>query len=208
MGGGPDTSETEGKSAPARWDVGFGVIVLVGAVLALTLWFPNDIRTGFLFVNAIGREEPGDAFFPILLATTLAALGALQILLSLRASPSDRPAGRRPRLTGSNIAFLAGLLAIVAGGLTIMHWLGPLVVAAMGALEVLEGPYRNHSDTVPYKYLGYVVGGFCIAIGLIRLTEGSVRRAAVVATAAVLIASILIFDVFLQNVLLPPNGEF
>ncbi|MEM1343579.1 MAG: hypothetical protein AAGI34_03235 [Pseudomonadota bacterium] len=208
-----DRSHTRGKAAPSRWDTGFGGVVFIGAVLCLTLWFPNDIRTGFLFVNTIGREEPGDAFFPVLLAATLAFLGALQILLARRARPSE-PGGSLggslggSRLTRTNLAFLTALLAIVAGGLVLMYWLGPLTVAALGALDVLEGSYRNHSDSVPYKYLGFVAGGFCLALGLIGLTEGRVRRTAVLATAAVLLASILIFDVFLQNVLLPPNGEF
>ncbi|MEM6678070.1 MAG: hypothetical protein AAF675_09375 [Pseudomonadota bacterium] len=193
-------------AASARWDIGFGVVVLMGALLALFVWFPNDIQTGFIFTNAIGRVEPGDAFFPVLLGVTLAALGAVQIVVALmRRRPAEMPA---QRLTSANLRFLAELLGIVLAGLAVMYWLGPLVVTAFNALGLLEGSYRLYTDTAPYKYLGFVVGGSGMTLALIWRTEGRLRLASILSVVLVLLAAILIFDILLKNVLLPPNAEF
>ncbi|MEM6974157.1 MAG: hypothetical protein AAF577_15265 [Pseudomonadota bacterium] len=204
-GTGNGTGIGSGVAARARWDIGFGAVMLAGALLALFVWFPSDIRTGFIFTNAIGRVEPGDAFFPVLLASVLAALGAVQILIALT---RRGPPGAPRRLTGANLRFLAELLGIVLAGLVVIYWLGPIVVAALGALGVLEGGYRLYTDTAPYKYLGFLAGGLGMTLALIWRTEGGLRRASLLSVVLVLLASILIFDVLLKNVLLPPNAEF
>jgi len=195
------------KATPNPWDIGFGVVVLVGALLALFVWFPNDINGGFMQVSAIGRNEPGDAFFPILLALLLAGLGVLQIALPAlgRALRTD---DENPVIRTENLLFLVKFLGIVVAGLTVMFWLGPLTVAALNTPGLIEGSYRQYTDTAPYKYIGYVVGGFGMTATLIVWTEGRARRIALITVAGVLAASILIFDIALTNVLLPPNGEF
>ena len=194
-------------AASIWWDISFGATAICFALLALFVWFPNDINGGFMFINAIGREEPGDAFFPTLIVLAIAVLGALQIIASLR----DRMAGRRSVALGlslSNVRFLAEFLLIVGVGLTVMYWLGPAVVLVLNAVGFLEGSYRNYTDTAPLKYVGFVVGGVVLALGLIRRTEGRIRWASILSVACVLLFSILVFDTFLNNVLLPPNAEF
>lgn len=196
------------KAAPDPWDIGFGAVVLAGALLALFVWFPADIRGGFFHTNAVGRREPGDAFFPIILASTLAVLSAIQLVLAVlrpRPQTDDAP---QARLTTHNLKFLATFLAFTGAGLAIMYWLGPLTVSAMQALGLTEADYRNLTDTAPYKYLGYVVGGFLMTVGLIVWSEGRVRRGALITVVAVLATAIVVFDVVLNNVLLPPNAEF
>ncbi len=195
------------RSAPNPWDIGFGAIVLCLAVLALFVWFPNDINGGFMQVSAIGRDEPGDAFFPIILGVLLGGLGALQLGLSLLGR-SLRTDDENPIIHCDNLVFLAKFLAIVGVGLFCMYWMGPLTVSALNALGVLDGTYRQLIDTAPYKYIGYVVGGFGMTAAIIIWTEGEVRRVALMTVALVLLVSILIFDIALTNVLLPPNGEF
>lgn len=194
------------RAAPDPWDVGFGVVVLAGSLLALFVWFPADIRGGFFHVNAIGRSEPGDAFFPILLTATLGLLSVVQLAMAILRPPPDGEC--QPRLTVSNIRFLALFVAIVAAGLAIMFWLGPAVVWTMQALGLTEAEYRHLTDTAPYKYIGYVVGGFLMTVGLIVWGEGRLRRVGVVTVVVVLASAIVIFDVLLTNVLLPPNAEF
>ncbi len=56
------TPSADGRR-PARdpWNIGFGAVVLVSALLALTVWFPNDIKGGFIDLNQVGKPEPGDA---------------------------------------------------------------------------------------------------------------------------------------------------
>ncbi len=196
------------RTAPNPWDIGFGVAVLGFALWSLFFWFPADIPTGFFFINSVGREEPGDAFFPILLASLLAALSVIQLLLSWRRRRPDAEREESGRITWPNLKFLAIFLLVVGIGLGLMYWLGPLTVTAMNAIGLLEGTYRNFSDTVPYKYLGYLAGGAVIALTLIAWVEGRLRPVAVMTVIGVLAVAVLLFDVALKNVLLPPNADF
>lgn len=194
--------------APDPWDIGFGVTVFVASLLAIFVWFPADIRGGFIHVNVTGKAEPGDAFFPILLSATLAILSALQVIISLlRGSPPITP-GEQGRLTRDNLVFLAGFLAICVTGLAVMYGLGPVTAWTLQKFGLLDVGYRYLTDTAPYKYLGYVVGGISMTVALIAWTEGRVRLVSVLTVVIVLTTMILIFDQLLANVLLPPNAEF
>jgi len=201
-------NQTTKRSAPDPWDIGFGVIVLTSALLALFVWFPADIPTGFFFVNAIGREEPGDAFFPIILAVLLLVLSVIQIGQSFYRSMKGNAAPATGEITSDNFKFLGAFMVIMAISLAIMYWLGPLTVSALNMLGWLDTSYRALTDTAPYKFLGYVVGGFAMTITLIAWTEGRVRWAGVLSVLITLTVAILIFDLLLKNVLLPPNADF
>lgn len=190
------------------WDIGFGAALLIFALWALFFWFPADIPTGFFFVNSVGREEPGDAFFPIILASLLAGLSVIQMIQSWRDRRSNAEKDDGGSISFPNLKFLGIFLTVVGVGLGLMYWLGPLTVAVLNAAGLLEGSYRNFSDTVPYKYLGYVAGGGVMTLALIIWAEGRVRPVAVMTIIAVLVVAILLFDVALRNVLLPPNADF
>jgi hypothetical protein len=198
------------RPAPDAWDIAFGAAALAVSVAALLWWFPSDIRGGFIEVGAGGRREPGDAFFPVLLAATMLVLGVVHVtaaLLGKATKPGER-AVDAGRLTWQNLRFLAVFHAVVLGGLAVVYWLGPLVVHVLGALGVLDASYRHLVDTVPYKYLGYVAGGFGMTVALAVWAEGGLTRRAIVAVAIVITACVLIFDVFLTNVPLPPNADY
>lgn len=190
------------------WDIGFGVVIFIGALLAIFVWFPNDIRSGFFYVNAIGKTEPGDAFFPIILATTLAILSGIQLYISLFHKSSSASSEPCPAITVSNFKFLLTFGAICVLGLSIMYSLGPVTVWVMREFSLIDAEYRNLTDTAPFKYIGYVVGGFLMTVTLIAWTEGRVRKPAVISVLTVLVVAIIIFDKLLTNVLLPPNAEF
>lgn len=200
--------DEEKREALNLWDIGFGAALFGFALWALFMWFPVDIPTGFFFVNSIGREEPGDAFFPIILASLLAGLSAIQIILSWRNRRSNAEADETGRITLLNLKFLAIFLAVVGTGLGFMYWLGPLTITVLNAAGLLDGTYRNFSDTAPYKYLGYVAGGAVMTLALIIWAERRVRPVAVITVTGVLVVAILLFDVALRNVLLPPNADF
>ena len=203
------SNDTSKNGAPDPWDIGFGVVVLLGSLLALFVWFPADIPTGFFFTNAIGREEPGDAFFPIMLAVLLAILAVIQLVLALLSpKPANEDGGPSPTLTISNFKFLFIFILISLIGYAIMYWLGPLTVSLLNSVGLLDANYRQLTDTAPYKYIGYVVGGFLMTITLIAWTEGRIRRQSVIAVVLTLIVAIIIFDVVLKNVLLPPNADY
>ncbi len=202
------SNDTSQRYAPDPWDIGFGVVVLVGSLLALFVWFPADIPTGFFFTNAIGREEPGDAFFPIILATLLAILSAIQLVSALFKNRTEDPSTAPAVLTLRNLRFLLIFTFIMAAGLSVMYWLGPLTVSLLKASGVVDADYRQLTDTAPYKYIGYVVGGFLMTIVLIAWTEGQIRPRSMLAVLITLTVAIIIFDVVLKNVLLPPNADF
>jgi hypothetical protein len=192
---------------PARdpWSIGFGAVVLVSALLALTVWFPNDIKGGFIDLNQVGMPEPGDAFFPVILAGMLLVLSVAQLLGALFGRRPQAPSGK---LTAENLKFLFLFYAIVLIALTVMYWLGPLVVETLRSMGAIDQTYRQLVDTRPYKYLGYVAGGFIMSVGLIAWAEGRVRRTAVLSVVIVQALLIFILDVLLRNIQLPPNADF
>lgn len=203
-----NASDNQKHAAPDPWDIGFGAVIFVASLAAIFVWFPNDMRGGFFFVNPIGKTEPGDAFFPTLLAATLALLSGLQLFLSLtRGSPPVSP-GAQGHLTKDNIRFLILFTAICVGGLLIMYLLGPAAAWVMRSFGVIDVEYRYLTDTAPYKYLGYVTGGFLMTVSLIGWTEGRLRRVSIISVLTVIVVSIIIFDQLLTNVLLPPNADY
>ena len=200
------TSADNRQATRDPWDIGFGGVVLVFATVALTVWFPHDIKGGIIVLNSVGKPEPGDAFFPAILAGLMAILASCYLAIALLASRPQPPASR---LTGDNLLFLAGFSVIVGSGLALMYWTGPWVVSALHGLGVIdEGEYRHLVDTVPYKYLGYIVGGFLMTMALTIWAEGGFTRRAMVSVVLVLVASVVIFDVLLNNVQLPPNADY
>lgn len=207
------TTSTERRRAVwDPWHIGFGAVALVAALLALVFWFPNDIKGGFVDKGVTDAAEPGDAFFPFILGALLLVLSAIQLFGAVF-RPADPiivdgveiPTGH---LTLENLKFLLKFYVVIGIGMLIMYWLGPLVVDAMRGLGVLDATYRQLVDTAPYKYIGYVVGGFLMTMTLIALTEGQVRRNAVVTVIIVIALLIFVLNGLLHNIQLPPNADF
>ena len=89
-----------------------------------------------------------------------------------------------------------------------MYVLGPAVVTAINAVQGSSLSYRELVDTVPYKYVGYIVGGCRLTLPIIIWAEGRLRVRAVIVVLTVIAVSIVIFDLLLSNVQLPPNIEY
>jgi hypothetical protein len=196
------------RSAPNPWDVGFGAVTLAGSLAALLFWFPHDIKGGFIETSLAGRLQPGDAFFPVLLASALLSLSVVQLFsvaLTRTRQESDTAIGK---LTPANLKFLFLFYAIVLTGLTVMYWLGPVTTALLKDMGIIDQSYRQLLDTPPYKYLGYIGGGFLMTAGLITWAEGKVRPHAILTVVIVLFLSVLIFGILLKNIQLPPNADF
>lgn len=200
--------DTRTAATPDPWDIGFGVTLMVFALVAILVWFPNDISGSFIETNQVGRIGPGDAFFPVLLAGAILILSAIYVAgLFLRKSrqPEPSPGGR---LTLADLFFLARFSAITLVSLGVMFVLGPVIVSAMNTVQGGEVTYRQLIDTAPYKYIGYVTGGCLLTLPLIAWGEGRLRPRSLLVVATVITASILIFDVLLSNVQLPPNADY
>lgn len=186
-----------------RWETGIGLVGLLFAAFALFAWFPADIKGGITDTTPGGKTVPGDAFFPVMLTGFIGLMAAIQLVLGLL-RPTPAPLEDYPRLTVANLRFLAGLAAILCTSLALMWWAGPLV---LWLTDESRG-YRQLLDTVPYKYAGFVSGGFVLGVSLITWAEGHFRVRSVLVTAALIAVLILVFDVALTNVQLPPNADY
>ena len=93
---------------------------------------------------------------------------------------------------------------IILSGFGLMYWTGPLMVNLFDSAE----SYRLLIDTPPYKYIGFVTGGFFMIFSLITWTEGHIRVRTVLSGVILLFLLILIFDVALTNIQLPPNADY
>ncbi len=204
-----DVSPEPGGEAPRRrrnWNLGLGVATLAVVTLCLTLWFPNDIGSGFLKGSLTGRKLPGDAFFPTILVALMVPLSFLLILNALRggARSGGEPVGR---LTLSNIAFLLQCALLTAIGITLMNVTGPALVWLDRAFGGSVTSYRSVSATFPIDMSGFFLGGTVLASGFIFLARHRLRLVDVLVAAFSVALLILIFEGLLHNVLLPPNGD-
>lgn len=189
------------------WNLGLGVTFAAAGTVALVWWIPADSESGILVQDRYSVEI-GDAMAP-----TMAALGILVLSLALivqswfakddEADASERSIG----LSRENLSGLGAIVAIVVLALALMFWLGPLTVAALGALGMDLPAYRMLADTVPYKYIGFAGGGLVLVFALIAWIEGRASLRAAAIAAVMVVALIAIYDIPFDSLLLPPNGS-
>lgn len=169
-------------------------LVLILAVLALLFWIPNDTMSGFL-QSRRGRVSIGDAMAPGL-AFGLMALSGLLILMRAR-----EPV--RARLTRHHVIFVAALILLIAVCFSLMRYAGPL----MAALFADGGDYRVLRDTMPWKHIGFILGGGSLVAALTSWMERRISLKAVLIGLAATLVLIGIFDLAFDDLLLPPNGD-
>ena len=189
-----------------HWNLALGLIFTAFALLTLLVWIPNDIETGIV-EKVRRRVEVGDAMFPIVIATALLIVSAFLTIASARDMRRGGDEDGDGRLTLANGRHLIWLIAVVAISLALMVWTGPVVVAAFNAVGADLGSYRELRDTVPYKYLGFVLGGLFLVTGLISAIEGRLSPIAVLTAVGTIAALILLYDLPFDDLLLPPNGD-
>jgi len=62
--------------------------------------------------------------------------------------------------------------------------------------------------TYPYKLIGFVLGGFALVFGLSALIEGQIRTSRAILALITVAILVAVFDLPLDSVLLPPNGDW
>lgn len=209
-------SPARGETAPdpnvsrrgIKWNAGFGVTLSGFALIALFVWFPRDITSGFVETNQVGKIEPGDAFFPVLLACAILVLSLIDLLMTGFKAARNLPAGDLGRLTFGNLLFLARFHVAVLFGLIAMYVLGPAVVTLQNSLTGEAAQYRQLVDTLPYKYIGFVAGALIVTLPTIAWAEGRWSVRALLTVLSVVLVMIIVFDVLLRNVQLPPNADY
>lgn len=174
-------------------DLLLGIGGLVAGCLILFVWIPLDVETG-LIEKVRSRIVIGDALAPSLAAVILIAASLMLTVQSFRTRGEMD-------FTWKSLIYVFKILAIMGLSLLVMRWAGPLA-AFLG-----NGDYRSLRDTVPWKYIGYFLGGSTMVFGLISMMEGRFRwRILIISLLAVLIL-MLIYDLPFKNLLLPPNGD-
>lgn len=172
-----------------RW---LGLVVLIFAAVLVLAWAPLDTETGL--VEVVRRKTNiGDQFGPTAAGIVLALGAALTVWRADVTSPG---------LSRTNTLWILGLLVLFAIAFGLMRYTGP----ALAALTTETG-YRPLRASLPWKYLGYVLGGTTLVTGLGIFVRGGFRWSDLVAG---LLASILIalaYDLPFDDLLLPPNGD-
>lgn len=177
------------------------VVFLIAGLLAALLWVPFDSETPPIY-EFRRQTYIGDAMLPMVAAAGVLICAAVHLVLSWRRREADDSDGPFDLSTGS---FFLSFFLILATSLVLMYWSGPVALALFGEEGV---GYRQMRASFPWKYLGFVLGGFVMVFGLISLIAGRLTlRDAVVALCAVA-GLILVFDVPFDTILLPPNGDF
>ena len=173
-------------------DQWLGLVVLVLALVLLFVWIPLDTGTG-LIEQVRRRVLIGDALAPSVAACVL-ILGAVLTWL--------KPAARTSRLTAANLRWMLALVVMFTLSLGLMRYLGPLVAAVL-----TDTGYRPLRNTVPWKYIGYAVGGTVMIAGLSRMSQPRPIWRLVLIGAVATMAIALAYDVPFDTLLLPPNGD-
>ena len=177
-----------------------GLFFAALALLLLFVWIPLDSDTGL--IEKVRRQVAiGDALAPTVAALFLLIGGGLLMLLE---GKRDTP----PAMDTASVKFVVRVFAMLVLGFLVMRYAGPLAVEVMNTVQGSDLEYRLLRDTVPWKWLGYVLGGTLAICGTISLTEGRFSLRALVVALLAIAAMIAIFDLPFDDLLLPPNGDF
>lgn len=180
-------------------DVVLGIGCMLFALLLLLVWIPADTETATVeWVR--GRQAIGDAMAPTIVGVVLLIAGLL-----LTVDSSLRGSGAR--LSMANLSYLVRLVPILVISLFLMRWTGPVVVEAARELGAEMKGYRELRDTMPWKYLGYLVGGTFLVTALISLVERRLRWHHIVTGFITALVFALIYDLPFRSLVLPPNGD-
>lgn len=185
--------------------IGLGAVVLSLAIVFV--WIPLDVESGL--IEKVRRSVTlGDAFAPTI-AGALVGLGGLLCLLGNDAGQSSErvstPRAKRNDYTPKeHFTHAAVMLMVFWVSLSFMRYAGP--VAAF-LLHENQTEYRLLRDTIPWKYIGFIVGGTTLIVALIARTERKISSLHVLIGILATLALIVVYDLPFDDLLLPPNGD-
>ncbi len=188
-----------------------GLAFLLFAILVVFVWVPLDTESGLL-QKVRRRWLIGDALAPSVAGLMIAVGACAQIFEGVTGAQRRQCAGQHiptpaGGLTSANLGFALCALLVLLASFQIMRWFGPAAVALLGEQFGIEASYRALRDTVPWKYLGYVAGGFVLILASVVAVERRLSlRALLLAILAPLVIAML-YDLPFDDLLLPPNGD-
>lgn len=175
-------------------DAVLGAVLVVASVIAIVFWVPRDTGSAIVEV-ARGSMKIGDALAPTI---GFSLLGIAGLILMVEA----RAIGSTARLDRRDIAFIISVGGVFLCSMLLMRWSGPLAASLLS-----DESYRNLRGTLPWKYLGFVIGG-CFMIGtLISLVNRRLTLGAYLLGLVVSLGLALVYDLPFGSLLLPPNGD-
>ena len=176
-----------------------GLIFVVLALLLALVWIPLDVETAY-FEKERRQIVIGDSLAPTLAAFFI-LFGGLLILAFERVKEDQSS------LSFASLRFSAAILLIVLVSFALMRWAGPALVWSANLFLSEDLSYRLLRDTVPWKFVGFFLGGGFLIASLISMVAGKVTVKTILIAATAIIVMILIYDLPFEDLLLPPNGD-
>lgn len=168
-----------------------GLICVVCALLLVFVWIPFDVETGYV-EKARRSLTLGDSLAPTV-AGVVILLGGLMLLLQ----SNENTRG----LTRDNFYWLGLLLFIIVISMALMRYSGPFVAMLTGE------EYRPLRDTLPWKYIGFLLGGSVLVFVLMALADRRFRGLWLLISILATVLVALFYDLPFEDLVLPPNGD-
>lgn len=178
--------------APRNQTVALAWAALLLALVLLLLWIPFDTQSGIVETSR-RRVLVGDALAPVVSGVFI-LLGAVLLAVQHKVEQTDG-------LSSKNLRFVFSLIALGALSFALMRWAGPLVAMLFGH------EYRLLRANVPWKYIGFALGGWVMVFGLVTLMERKPSRRGALFAIGVVAFLIAAYDLPFEDLLLPPNGD-
>ncbi len=176
------------------------------ALIVVAIWIPNDTDTGL--IETFRRQTfIGDAFVPGVAAAAMLFASVIQLIVVWRQADDDFKTQNPDTAVPGFFAVLFGIILV---SLLLMNIAGPAALALAG-LESADGTpvsYRQMRSTAPWKYIGFVLGGFVMVFGITSLIEGTLRWKRVLTSLLAVFFLVAVFDLPFDSLLLPPNGDW
>jgi hypothetical protein len=189
------------------WTLGLAVFFIIASIFTLFIWIPNDIETGVIEIFR-RRVTIGDAMAPTMVATGILIISVcLGIDAIVDGARSSNPIPEKV-LDRESFIFLFKMTVVITLGLSLIFFTGPLCVELSNVLTGEADSYRYLKASFPYKYIGYLVGGFILVFGIISLIENRFSGSAAWITILTVLLLIILYDVPFNNLLLPPNADY
>lgn len=185
-------------------EIWLAIFFVVFAGLAVFVWAPLDSETAAIY-EFRRQVSIGDAMLPMVAGGGILLFSVAHLMLQLH---RQSQAEDQPPFDRATILFFVNFGGVLALSLALMFWAGPLALSLFGPTGDEPVTYRQMRSTFPWKYIGFVLGGFTLVFGLTSLIEGRIRWVRVFSAILTVLALIFIFDVPFDTTLLPPNGDF
>ena len=189
------------RASGVAWDAVLSAFCFALGGVMLLAWIPHDVETGVI-VQVRNQVELGDAMAPTVVAWGFVVAGVLLAHSAFRRK--DLPG----ELDRGNLVFLCSAGAVIALSLVLMRYLGPVLAMALRAMDPEVPDYAVLRDLAPWKYIGFVVGGTTFITGLMTLVEGRLRGVAPIIGLIAVAVLIAVYDLALDDLRLPPNGDY